>query len=61
MDNIEFYAAQLEWRQAERDYSDAFQAFHAHPVWASKEDYAVWATANYANTALNAMMDISIS
>ena len=60
MDNTEFYAAQLEWQQAEREYSEAYAAFQTSAVWASKEDYAVWATASYVNTSLDAMMDISI-
>lgn len=49
--DIEALAALLEVEQADRDYSEAFQAFQANPVWASKQDYLVWSLAGYADSA----------
>lgn len=57
---MEFIAAQLEWQQAERDYSEAYKAFQASPIWASKEDCAVWSTAGYADSAQRVYMNVSI-
>lgn len=57
---MEFIAAQLEWRQAERDYSETFKAFNVDRVWGSPLDYAVWSTARYADAAQAAYMNVSI-
>lgn len=50
--SLEFQAAYLEYMAAERDYKEAYKAFEAVGcAWASKEDYAVWNAAAYADTA----------
>ena len=59
MDNIEAYAALLEAQQANRDFKEAY-ADPRSLVWASKEDYAVWSLAGYADTAERVLYDMSM-
>lgn len=47
-----YYAACYEAQQAERDFSDAYAAFMSTGARAgSPEDYAVWSTGRYADSA----------
>lgn len=54
-------AAFLEAKAADEDFREAFKAF-ALSGWLvrSDEDYAVWSTASYADTALKAFVRIPI-
>lgn len=50
---IEYAAALYESHQADYDYSEAFRVLHQdHARMGSKEDYAVWSTAGYADSAM---------
>lgn len=54
--DIEIYAAQLEAGQADRDFSEAYEALRAagSPM-GSREDYAMWSAAGYADAAHRAI------
>lgn len=47
----EFNAAQYEAEQAERDFSEVYQAWLAAPAYSTQEDFAIWHASGYATAA----------
>lgn len=54
------HAAVLEAEQAERDFSEAYNLNLLNGHYGSPEDYAVWSTSAYADTAARLVRDMPV-
>lgn len=53
---MEGIAARLEYKQAERDFKEAFKEWNIDRPWGCAQDVSVWSTSAYANAAQAVML-----